>query len=70
MGEWREDFSAEIQRAVLPLSGQLSPERIEVRESSGGKYLSLTLLLEAHSQEQLDAVYRTLTSHPWVKVVL
>jgi len=43
---------------------------IEMRESSGGKYLGVTLMINATSREQLDQIYLALTSHPMVKVVL
>ena len=43
---------------------------IELRESKGGKYLGVTLTVTATSREQLDEVYRTLSTHPMVKVVL
>jgi putative lipoic acid-binding regulatory protein len=43
---------------------------IETRESKGGKYLGLTLTVHIHNREQLDELYRTLSSHPMVKVVL
>ena len=43
---------------------------IELRESKGGKYLGVTITVTATSREQLDELYRTLTSHPLVKVVL
>jgi putative lipoic acid-binding regulatory protein len=43
---------------------------IELRESTGGKYLGVTITVTATSREQLDELYRTLTSHPMVKVVL
>jgi putative lipoic acid-binding regulatory protein len=43
---------------------------LQVRPSSGGKYLGLTLDITATSREQLDALYRALSSHPLVKVVL
>mgnify|MGYP001212153858 FL=1 len=43
---------------------------IELRESKGGKYLGVTIHITATSREQLDEVYRTLSTHPWVKVVL
>jgi putative lipoic acid-binding regulatory protein len=46
------------------------PSTIELRDSRGGKYLGITLTVEATSREQLDELYRTLTSHPMVKVVL
>lgn len=43
---------------------------VELRESRGGKYLSVTITVRATSREQLDELYRTLTGHPMVKVVL
>ena len=43
---------------------------IEQRFSSAGKYLSLTCTINATSREQLDALYRELSSDPLVKIVL
>lgn len=43
---------------------------IELRPSSSGKYLGVTLNVHATSREQLDAIYMALTAHPMVKVVL
>jgi len=43
---------------------------IELRESKGGKYLGVTVTVTATSREQLDELYRTLSTHPMVKVVL
>jgi putative lipoic acid-binding regulatory protein len=44
--------------------------RLSQRPSIGGKYLGLTLTIRATSREQLDELYRTLSTHPMVKVVL
>jgi len=41
-----------------------------MRSSRDGNYLSLTATVRAVSREQLDALYRALTSHPMVKIVL
>ena len=43
---------------------------IELRPSSGSKYLGVTITVNATSREQLDELYRTLSTHPMVKVVL
>ncbi len=43
---------------------------VETRPSKGGKYLGLTITITATSREQLDELYRTLSTHPMVKVVL
>ena len=44
--------------------------QMEMRASSGGKYVSLTCTINATSKPQLDALYRELSGHPLVKVVL
>jgi putative lipoic acid-binding regulatory protein len=41
-----------------------------VRESRAGKYLSISATITARSRGQLDALYRELTQHPMVRVVL
>lgn len=43
---------------------------IELRPSKAGNYLGLTLSVYVTSREQLDELYRTLSTHPLVKVVL
>ena len=43
---------------------------VELRPSKGGNYLGVTLTITATSREQLDELYRTLSTHPLVKVVL
>ncbi len=60
--------------AITFIAEQFDPtfdaSTIELRESTGGKYLGVTITVTATSREQLDELYRTLTSHPLVKVVL
>lgn len=60
--------------AVTHIARQFDPgfdaARVELRESKGGNYLGVTITVTATSREQLDELYRTLTSHPMVKVVL
>ena len=60
--------------AITHVAHQFDPafdaSTIELRESSGGKYLGVTVTVTATSREQLDELYRTLSSHPMVKVVL
>ena len=60
--------------AVTEIAKQFDPtfdaSTVELRPSSGGKYLGVTITVTATSREQLDDLYRTLTSNPLVKVVL
>ena len=60
--------------AVTHIAQQFDPAfdaaPIALRESKGGKYLGVTITITATSREQLDELYRTLSTHPMVKVVL
>ena len=60
--------------AICHIAKQFDPHwqetSLEMRESKAGKYLGLTLTVRMHNREQLDELYRTLSSHPMVKVVL
>ena len=63
-----------LVHAISLIARQFDPDfdasSIELRESKGGKYLGVTVTVTATSREQLDELYRTLSTHPMVKVVL
>lgn len=63
-----------LVHAITHIAEQFDPafdaSTIELRESKGGKYLGVTVTIKATSREQLDELYRTLSTHPMVKVVL
>jgi len=63
-----------FEQAVVDVALRFDPAydrgTLQVRPSRGGKYLGLTLDITATSREQLDALYRALSTHPMVKVVL
>ena len=60
--------------AITHIARQFDPgfdaSTIELRESKGGKYLGVTITVTATSRAMLDELYRTLSTHPMVKVVL
>jgi hypothetical protein len=70
MGERRDDFAQTIVAIVLRHAPDFRPETVEMRVSAKGNYLSLTCTVRATSKAQLDALYREVTAHPWVKMVL
>ena len=70
MGETHDDFTAEITKVIQAHWSEFDTHLIEIRGSSNGKYLSLTCLVYVTSKPQLDDIYRSLTAHPMVKVVL
>ncbi|MCX8086078.1 MAG: DUF493 family protein [Rhodocyclaceae bacterium] len=70
MGERRDGFAQAVVALVTKHAPDFDAARVEMRASRGGRYLSLTCIVRATSQAQLDALYRELVAHPWIKIVL
>ena len=70
MGETHQDFTSEIIKTIQTILPNFDATAIEMRGSSGGKYISLTCMVHVTSKPQLDDIYRALTSHSMVKVTL
>lgn len=70
MGEKVDGLVQAIALIAKGFDPQFDASAIELRESKGGKYLGITITITATSREQLDELYRTLSTHPMVKVVL
>ena len=70
MGETHADFSKEMIKAIQSVIASIDASQIEMRGSSGGKYISLTCPVYVSSKLQLADVYRALTAHTMVKIVL
>jgi putative lipoic acid-binding regulatory protein len=70
MGVQVEGFVAAVVRVAQQFDPAFDPATVELRPSSGGKYLGVTVTVTATSREQLDELYRTLSTHPMVRVVL
>jgi putative lipoic acid-binding regulatory protein len=70
MGETRDDFAETIIAVVRIHLPDFDASRVEIRGSSGGRYTSLTCIVYVTSKPQLDDIYRALTAHPMVRVVL
>ncbi len=70
MGAHVEGFVEAITIVARAFDPEFDAASIEQRPSKGGNYLGLTVTVTATSREQLDELYRTLTTHPMVKVVL
>lgn len=70
MGVSNADFVGTMAEVARRFDPDFDPSTIEQRPSSGGKYMGLTLTVRVNSRMQLDDLYRALTGHPMVKVVL
>lgn len=70
MGANVAGFADAVAAVVRQHAPDFDPASMELRPSSGRNYLSCTCTIRATSRAQLDALYRALTAHPMVKVVL
>jgi putative lipoic acid-binding regulatory protein len=70
MGRREEGFAQDILAVVLRHAPDFNPATLEMRPSKAGNYLSLTVTINARSREQLDALYKELSGHPRVMMVL
>ncbi len=70
MGLAQGNLAQEVLAVIHRFAPDYDGKSMEMRASSSGKYVSLTCTVNAQSKAQLDDIYRALTSHPLVKVVL
>ncbi len=68
MGIATDDFEHFVVNRVRHYSQDINA--VTLRTSRGGKYLSVTVTFNAQSRDQLDALYRELSSHERVTMVL
>jgi len=60
------DFAAQVCTIAATHDETFSSDKLQYRESSAGKYHSLTLNIHATSKEQLNAIYQSLKACEWV----
>lgn len=70
MGRREEGYAQAILEVVMRHAPDFDPATMEMRPSKAGTYLSLTVTINARSRGQLDALYRDLSGHPMVTMVL
>ena len=70
MGRDKDAFEALITGIVLSHAEMYAGERVTTNLSSTGKYLSVTVTIEALSKAQLDCIYQDLTDCEQVVMAL
>ena len=70
MGRTQDGFAQAIVVVVQRHVPDFDAATMEMRASRAGRYLSLTCTVNASSRDQLDNLYRDLTTHPMVALVL
>ena len=70
MGANVDGFAQAIAELAMRFDPAFDPATIEMRPSKSANYLGLTITVTATSRAQLDDLYRALTAHPMVKIVI
>lgn len=70
VGVMHDGFAQTVVDMIVVHDPDFHAGKVEMRPSAKGNYLSLTVTVRATSREQLDNIYRTLSSHEHVKFVL
>jgi len=70
MGRTQPGFAQAMLAIVKKHAPDFEPSTMEMRASKAGNYLSLTCTINATSREQLDNLYRELSAHEMVSMVL
>ncbi len=70
MGRAEEDFDLLIFEIVRRHAPGLGEGSLRTRHSKGGRYVAVTVTIEALAQPQLDAIYRDLCAHERVLLAL
>lgn len=70
MGLAEDGFDVLVVSLVRKHAPDLAEGAVKSRLSEGGKYVSITVTVEAESREQLDNIYLELTGHAKVLMAL
>ncbi len=70
MGMAEEGFDVLVVGIIRKHAPDLSEGAIKSRLSQEGKYISVTVVVEAESRQQLDNIYLELTAHEKVLMAL
>ena len=70
IGLAEESFELLVIEIISNHYDDLSEDSVQSRESSNGKYLSVSVTITAESKAQLDAIYIELSGHDRVTMAL
>ncbi|MGY6274880.1 YbeD family protein [Methylomonas sp. MgM2] len=70
MGKSSDNFDAIVVGIIRRHVCDIHEGAVTSRPSKAGKYTAVTVVIEATSRAQLDAIYQGLTDHPDVLVAL
>jgi hypothetical protein len=69
-GHNTEDFDLQVVAIIRRHVPELAEGAVKRRLSAHGRYIAVTVTIMAHSQDQIDAIYRDLCGHEQVMLAL
>ena len=70
MGRQSAEFERIVSDIIFAHAQLMSGESLKVTPSKAGNFISVTAVIEAESQQQLDAIYQSLTDCELVLMAL
>jgi putative lipoic acid-binding regulatory protein len=70
MGANQDDFKSLVVEIIRKHASTAEEQVVISRLSRNGRFISITVYINADSQEQLDAIYRELSAHEKVLMML
>lgn len=70
MGIAADDFDSLVVSLVRKHSPDLQEGAVQTRLSNGGRYMAVTVTIQAQNRAQLDSIYMDLTANDRVLVAL
>lgn len=70
MGKNDVELDVLIIEIISRHAPDISPADLKARPSKDGNFLAITATIQAHSKQQLDAIYQDLTDHPLILFAL
>ncbi|GAB6142206.1 DUF493 domain-containing protein [Methylosoma difficile] len=70
MGKTDIEFDLLVLEIVRRHTSAINENEVKTRPSKDGNFLSVTVMIEASSKKQLDAIYQDLHDHPLVLMTL
>ena len=65
-----DDFEAAVITLIRQNVSDIREDTFRTRPSKDGKYLAITITIQAESREQLDKIYQDLSANPLILMAL
>lgn len=70
MGPTSDDFDTIVVSIIRQFVDDIKEGAVSTKQSSGGKFTSVTVDFYVESKQQLDTIYKALIEHEQVKYIL